>query len=100
MYLISIIPFLFSTNHLTHSLDVNKTISSTSEFSKKSGWRYFDQALCLSIVTSFLEIWVKTQVENLANMEDYTKKKNLGFFLDALLYYFLWFWGSANLMTL
>lgn len=95
MYLISTISFLFSTNHLTHSLDVNKTISSTSEFSKKSGWRYFDQALCLSIVTSFLEIWVKTQVENLANMEDYSKK-TLGF---SLMHYFTVFFDFEAVLT-
>lgn len=80
MYLIYIIPFLFSINHLIYSVDVNKTISSTSEFSKKSGWRYFNQALCLSVVISFLVIWVKTQVENLVNMEDYSKN-TLGFSL-------------------
>lgn len=97
MYLTSIMPFLFSINHLTHSLDVNKTISSTSKFSKKSGWRYFDQALCLSIVTSFLEIWVKTQVENLANMEDYSKKKKtLGF---SLMNYFIIFFDFEAVLT-
>lgn len=84
MYLISIIPLLFSINHLIYSVDVNKTIFSTSEFSKKSGWRYFDQALCLSVVTSFLVIWVKTQVENLVNIEDYNKNP------WVFLYYFFW----------